>query len=216
MSSKKALNAAATAAKAAAEAGLNSTSTSKHIWVNGDMVRNPKFNGPADISTAKSVTPNQMSDFIGQHAAGNHGAKIDDFSNGLRVNKPDGRPQVANMHEIPESMGGTGPNMGNYMTKKKPSDYMSGGSDYIKDKPFNPKDFYANGGGNIKSAIGNNGGRRPFGLSNDDINVIGFTGAAGGALGEGINSAMDDSYSAGKQNAQSYWTNKKNTDRGGK
>ena len=210
MSSKKALNAIAKAAKEAAEAGLNDSSTNKHIWSNGDLVKNPKYSGPA-ASNAKKVTPQQMSDFIGQHAAGNHGAKLDDFNNGLRINQPDGRPRTANMHEIPQSQGGTGPDVDNYMTKGfggGEKNYMTKGDDSLT--KFNAKDFYGKGGSIKKTTLGKGG------LSDDDINVIGFTGAAGAGLGEGISRAMDDSYSAGKQNAQSYWTNKKNTDRGGK
>lgn len=256
MSSKKALKKILDAAAENSDQFMKSgkgTDTRNFVPVKGDIAPNPdrkhgsgfgdSYGPKSELVSKNTKTPKQLSDFISQHAAGNHGAKLDDFSNGLKIggNKPsstwtehpnqkahhtkmakEGRANeigdhVPNkkdylyMHEIPQSQGGTGPNADNYMTKGfggGEKNYMTKGDNSLT--KFNAKDFYGNGGSIKKTTLGKGG------LSDDDINVIGFTGAAGAGLGEGISSAMDDSYSSGKQNAQSYWTNKKNTDRGGK
>lgn len=203
------------------------TDTRNFVEMKGDMAANPdrKFgSGFGDSYGEKSklvsknnpreLTPKQLSDFIGQHAAGNHGAQLNDFGAGLKVKNPDGmsvgkpqRPDVMNMREIPASQGGDGPDY--IMNGKKKLDGYVSVMDQLKGKtPFNAKEYYK--GGDFKSNIKST--KSKFTMSDDDMVIIG-TGAAGGAVGDEINTAMDELHEERKQsqsNAHSYWTRKKN------
>jgi hypothetical protein len=190
--------------------------TDDFVTMNGDKARNPDKRagsgfGVKIASGTPTMTPKQISDFIGQHAAGNHGAKLDDFSAGLKVNnymskkKPEPkRPDFMNMHEIPESK----PQGGNYMTKG--DNYVTKPSGGPLNNAFDVGQYYKN----AKLATASKARKSKFTLNDTDM-AIGAAGATGYGLGEGINAAMDQSYENGKmvnnqQNAHSYWTRKKN------
>ena len=190
--------------------------TDDFVTMNGDKARNPDKRagsgfGVKIASGTPTKTPKQISDFIGQHAAGNHGAKLDDFSAGLKVNnnmskgKPEPkRPDFMSMHEIPESK----PQGGNYMTK--PDNYVTKPSGGPLNKGFDVGQYFKN----AKLATASKARKSKFTLNDTDM-AIGAAGATGYGLGEGINAAMDQSYENGKmvnnqQNAHSYWTRKKN------
>ena len=194
--------------------------TEEHVTIKGDKARNPDRRAGSGFGNSygnkadggyPTMSPKQLSDFISEHARGNHGAQLNDFGAGLRikdgmsVNKPQ-RPQ--NMHELPEGK----PQGGDYMTKG--DNYITkplGGE--MNKSPFNAKEYYK---GDIKSAVKST--KSKFTLNDADI-AIGLAGATGAGIGEAINYGMDQSYKQGvqsQQQAQSYWTNKKNADRGGK
>ena len=76
------------------DAGKN---TSDYVTMKGDIAKNPDKKKGSGFGVriddgSKTMTPKQLSDFISQHAAGNYGAKLNDFNDGLRVNKPS-KPQ---------------------------------------------------------------------------------------------------------------------------
>lgn len=170
------------------------------------------YGSQSELVRPNTKTPKQIADFISEHARGNHMAKMDDFGAGLKVkdgmsvNKPQ-RPDVMNMREIPASQGGDGPDY--IMNGKKKLDGYVSVMDQLKGKtPFNAKEYYK--GGDFKSNIKSI--KSKFTMSDDDMVIIG-TGAAGGAVGEEINTAMDELHEERKQsqsNAHSYWTRKKN------
>jgi hypothetical protein len=191
------------------DAGRN---TDEFVTIKGDKARNPDkragsgFGVKIDDGTRKT-TPKQISDFISQHAAGNHGATLDDFGAGLRVKKPTDKSidsmtpnkpiKDMNMHEVPDEFGkpySQGGNMGKY-------EFFS---------QFNKGDFKKYKSNDIQSHFKNN--PSPL-LSSRDRKIIGAAGAAGGAAGEVINYAMDEQNRQKNENSQqsahSYWTRKK-------
>ena len=177
------------------------------------------YGSPSQLVPKNSKTPKQIADFIGQHAAGNHGAELNDFGAGLKIKKPDGmspnKPiRDQHMHEIPESK----PQGGNYMTKGDEFIMKPNGKPNM-DNFFKAKGPWVNGPFQKVPNPDNYVMKKPkskFTMSDDDINVIGFTASAGAGLGGAISQGMDNSYEEFKksQNSQSsahsYWTRKKN------
>ena len=173
--------------------GFGDSYGSKSEWVSKD---NPR-----------SLTPKQLSDFISQHAAGNHGAKLNDFNDGLRVNKP----------SVPQKMWEEHPNQREHhtnMAKRGQAEnigkHVPNRDEYIKMQgkvPFSKANIVTHKGGLT------------------DVDKVAL-GGMGGALGGEIISAGIDLEAAKKRrdseveknqssgvksqaDAHSYWSRKK-------
>ncbi len=216
---------------------------SDFVTMKGDKARNPDKRAGSGFDVKiddgrPTKTPKQIADFISEHARGNHMAKMDDFSAGLKVKDPDGmKYRDPRYYEQGNTNWVEHPNQKAHHTKMA----MEGNADKIGDHVPNKK-FYQDMQNNNMSKKSPDGyvsvmdqlkGKTPFNakeyykggdfnksnvkstksnLSSDDKAIIVGTGAAGGALGMEINNAMDENEANRKQsqsNAHSYWTRKK-------
>jgi len=196
------------------DAGKN---TSDYVTMKGDIAKNPDKKkgsgfGVSIDDGSKTMTPKQLSDFISQHAAGNYGAKLDDFNNGLRVDKPS-KPQSMweehpnqKEHHTKMAMEGRANEIGDHVPNKK--QYLAMQEDYAK-----PKDYVSQ---YKKGEFKTNFSTQKSGMS--DIEKVALGGMAGATAGEVINAGMDlnaaknrrDAEIRNQHDAHTYWSRKKN------